>query len=222
MWSSFDSSVVTESHSDLYHPQLYRDTFYVSEMDTQNASNQNPLNPCALAVVGETDKLCEAFLANSLVDDIEQTNTPTTLCYSPDDNIIGIHNMPNLSASPLLSELTLLGQRASGQHSSAVGICLFAQVLNFPTSSSTPLPNSIDPITDSSQCTVSNPTSTPTGSGVSAAPTSSPVAGTTPNPTVSPTTSPPVSAAFNRRSIVGTIFMAIVLSGISTMIVIVV
>jgi hypothetical protein len=49
----------------------------------RNAIAMNVSDPCEIAVVGETDKLCEVAIMNDLEDDIASPSFPVILCHSP-------------------------------------------------------------------------------------------------------------------------------------------
>ena len=49
----------------------------------RNAIAMNVSDPCEIAVMGQTDKLCEAVMMNDLQDEIASPSFPVTLCHSP-------------------------------------------------------------------------------------------------------------------------------------------
>ena len=49
----------------------------------QSAVAMNETDPCSLAVEGETDKICEAFMDNVYATEIASPSFPVVLCHSP-------------------------------------------------------------------------------------------------------------------------------------------
>ena len=173
------------------------------------------LAQCSSPTPGVTDKLCEAILANTIIDQARDPPFPVSICHSPADDVIAFENSPSVSLSDNLRAFSLLGNTAVGSHFEAALFCLFAFVSPFngfspfpglDTKSIAPLDGQCVPPMPTPAPTNPMPTSAPTNPmpSVSNAPTSAPVVTTdpsgspsavpvTPAPTPSPTM--PTSAA---------------------------
>jgi hypothetical protein len=115
---------------------------------------RNITDVCFTSTTGVDDLLCQAIEENTLIDLVESTTFPTSICHSPNDEAIPIGNAPDVSINPLLSTLTLLGQGPTGRHGESSFICQMAYILQFSAFGSAPAPLSgIEPLTDPSMCT---------------------------------------------------------------------
>jgi hypothetical protein len=136
---------------------------------------------CSETTVGVDDLLCQTLNENSVYDWVEATTFPISICHSPNDTMIPISHIPNVSSSPLLSMGTILGRGPDGDHYASFIFCHMVQILQFSSLSSSPIPlTGIESLTDPSQCAETPnspsstvPTSTPQDQPI--APTSSPI-----------------------------------------------
>eukprot|EP00977_Amphora_coffeiformis_P016987 scaffold5383_cov222-Amphora_coffeaeformis.AAC.28 len=96
--------------------------------DFAAALQRGEADPCVTsAVEGETDKICRALQDNDLVDVLEATTYPVTICHSRDDTLVSFDNIPDILANPLLNLVALNGIN----HLSAAGECYFSSLLFF-------------------------------------------------------------------------------------------
>jgi hypothetical protein len=83
--------------------------------------------PCVTSAVdGESDILCEALRAQDLVNVLESTPYPVTLCHSVDDTLVSYGNLPDVTANSLLTLVS-----TEGAHQSAGVDCYLSSVLFF-------------------------------------------------------------------------------------------
>jgi hypothetical protein len=83
--------------------------------------------PCVTSAVdGESDILCEALRAQDLIDVLESTPYPVSVCHSVDDTLVSYDNLPDATANSLL---TLVA--TEGSHQSAGVDCYLSSVLFF-------------------------------------------------------------------------------------------
>lgn len=75
--------------------------------------------------------LCQAALENTLVEEVENAKFPIEICSSSEDELVTIKNLPNFTANPKLSNVTVLGSTASGNHGGASAFCLLGSIFRF-------------------------------------------------------------------------------------------
>jgi hypothetical protein len=156
----------------------------------QDLIAQNIYDVCFNSTVGVDDLLCQAIEENSFIDLVEATTFPVTICHSPDDELVSIGNAPNISANPLLSNMTLLGTGVNGSHFDALVFCYMTQVLQFSSFGSSPTPlTGIEALADPSKCNNSTTTAQPAAPNV-ASPTTSNPGPSAASPSVAPATTP--------------------------------
>ena len=96
--------------------------------DLTGAIRRGEAEPCVTsAVEGETDKICKALQDNDVVDILEATPYPVSICHSRDDTLVSYDNIPDIRANPLLNLLALSGVG----HSSAAGQCYVSSLFFF-------------------------------------------------------------------------------------------
>lgn len=85
----------------------------------QTAIQENDLDPCTnRPTAGTNDLLCQALQAQDIHVVLQNAAYPVLVCFSPDDEIVSIRNVPDLSGNPNLSFL-----QAAGTHSQAGNMC---------------------------------------------------------------------------------------------------
>ena len=98
-------------------------------LDTlKGAIQRGEEEPCATsAVEGQTDKICKALQENDLVDILEETPYPVSICHSRDDTLVSFDNIPDIFANPLLNLVALNGV----DHLDASFDCYFSWLIFF-------------------------------------------------------------------------------------------
>jgi hypothetical protein len=120
----------------------------------------NQTDFCSETTQGVDDLLCQVMKDNSIYDWVQNTTFPISICHSPNDSIIPISHVPDISSSSssssslqLLSKGTILGRGPDGDHMEASIFCHMVQILQFTSLGTSRVPLSgIEPLSDPSSC----------------------------------------------------------------------
>ena len=96
---------------------------------------------------------------NSFVDLVVNTTYPTSICHSPEDEIIPFGHAPNVSLNPYLYPMTVFSFPPSGSHFESNIFCYTGYILQFGDGRLSPNPlNGIDPLPEPATCDGRSPT----------------------------------------------------------------
>lgn len=135
------SGSIDQKLSDLVETQGFQQNELLSELWNpdlisfmQTAIESNVSNPCSPSYekyqVGAVDKLCEAFIQNSLTEVLYNADYHIHICHSEEDELVSYNNVPNISKNP--KYLTL--STPSGNHFDAAYSCFMSDLLFFTSS----------------------------------------------------------------------------------------
>jgi hypothetical protein len=95
-----------------------------------DALANNVTDPCSESYseyeVGITDKICQALLDNSLIDDLYNVQYPVQVCHSVDDELVTYNNVPDVTRNDYLSVVPV-----TGDHGTAGATCITADIFSF-------------------------------------------------------------------------------------------
>jgi len=166
-----ESSFFTDAHAWLHSEQSFESLITLVLTATQNdplvlfnpnatsridtAIAEGTFEFCDYAVEGETDLLCEAISAQSLLATVNtEPSIRLDICHSLDDDVIAeALNRPDYN-NPNIFKFSLAGIEATGGHIFSTVVCLIGSIIPFTGGFSPAVvdTNSIQPLDDPSTC----------------------------------------------------------------------
>lgn len=169
------------------------------------------LDACVVTTPGVDDLLCQALRESDVLQLVQETTFPISICHSPDDMLVPRSgHAPNVSANPLLSERTVFGFAPEGPHVVNSAFCTFGFVVQFTLDSEL---GAAEPLEDPTTCGTVAPAAPSSPNDMTGAPVSIPVtvapADVTASPTMSPTPEPSTAASSRMNFIIALVSLAL-------------
>eukprot|EP00545_Synedropsis_sp_CCMP1620_P013299 CAMPEP_0119010224 /NCGR_PEP_ID=MMETSP1176-20130426/4873_1 /TAXON_ID=265551 /ORGANISM="Synedropsis recta cf, Strain CCMP1620" /LENGTH=586 /DNA_ID=CAMNT_0006962851 /DNA_START=90 /DNA_END=1847 /DNA_ORIENTATION=+ len=139
-----------------YLPDPATDVFNAGWLEhTRSTLATNVTDSCITTTPGVDDLLCQAIIENEAIGLAAGTRFPLSICHSPDDDIVGFPNAPDLSSNTNLYEMKVFGVGASGGHFDGLVFCQLGYVLQFSAFGSAPnVLTGVGPLPDPNACGV--------------------------------------------------------------------